>query len=56
MNVCADRKSACSSSDSEKRDGDDVDVDLLAMPADLNEVTTSLGVNLYSVHCVFSSL
>jgi len=38
VNVYIRRKSACNSSNGEKRDGDDMDADSIAMGADLNEV------------------
>jgi len=41
--MCLHRKS-CNSSDSEKKDGDDTDVDSVAMAADLNEVVAAVSV------------
>jgi len=38
---CESRNSPCNSSDSEKKDGDNMDADNIAMAADLQEVTAS---------------
>jgi len=38
------RKSSCNSSDSEKKDGEDMDVDTVAVAADLNEVIAAMSV------------